>query len=78
MLFPEKLQEISEQLGSNLYILPYSIHEILVCPKMGNDIEELKEMVNEVNTMCVDKTERLSDSVYCYSRKSGIVDIAVE
>lgn len=45
---------------------------------MGNDIEELKEMVNEVNTMCVDKTERLSDSVYSYSRKSGIVDIAVE
>lgn len=78
MLFPKKLQEISEQLGSDLYILPSSIHEILVCPKMGNDLEELKEMVNEVNTTCVDKTERLSDSVYCYSRKSGSVDIAVE
>ena len=78
MLFPEKLQEISEQLGSDLYILPSSIHEILVCPKLGNDIEELKEMVNEVNTTCVDKTERLSDSIYCYSRKSGRVDIAVE
>lgn len=78
MLFPEKLQKISERLGSDLYILPSSIHEILVFPKQDNDIEELREMVREVNATCVDKLERLSDSVYCYSRMSGKIDIAVE
>lgn len=78
MLFPESLQHISDWLESDLYILPSSIHEILVCPKQGNDMKELKEMVKEINTTCVNKTEQLSDSVYYYSRKSGKVEIAVE
>lgn len=76
MLFPQVLKPIAEILGEDLYILPSSIHEILVLPKSGHMADELREMVAEVNYSEVTIEERLSDNVYCFSAKNGNVEIA--
>lgn len=78
ILFPEKLQIIAEKFGRDLYILPSSIHELLVLPKTTDSAKALREMVHEVNETCVEKIEQLSDNVYCYSRLTGRIEISVD
>jgi len=78
MLFPEELEKAAEKLGSDFYILPSSIHEILLMPCGFGTPEELKQIVCAVNRSEVPEELRLSDSVYCYSREEGCVCIAAE
>lgn len=57
--------EIRDELGSDFYVLPSSIHECLVMKDTGNiDYESLQAMVREVNATQVAPEERLSDCVY--------------
>lgn len=50
ILFPGELQKIAERLNNDLYILPSSIHEVLLLPVLEDaDLDFLKEMVHEVN-----------------------------
>ena len=66
------MEEIVETFGE-FYILPSSIHEVLIVPvKSGMDIETLENMVCEVNDTQVQLEERLSDHVYAYSLEDGI------
>lgn len=59
------------------YILPSSIHEVLLIPETDEiDIRMLKNMVIEVNETTVSKEEQLSNSVYYYSSTSGTITIA--
>ena len=78
ILFPDILKVISEFYGDDLYILPSSIHEILVLPKCSDNVEKLKITVREVNELCVEQKELLSNQVYLYQRNSGKVEIAAE
>lgn len=71
MLYENLLKDLSDRIGRNLYILPSSVHEILLVPAM--DVvsrEELSEMVREVNETLLPE-EVLSDHVYYFSRKTG-------
>jgi len=54
-----------------MYILPSSIHEVIILPKstMFNK-EELMAMVRDVNTEGVSKDEVLSYTVYEYDRNT--------
>lgn len=64
----EKLMdEVRDQLG-DFYILPSSIHELIVFPKDENTppLEELEGLVQEVNRTQVAEYEVLSDHVYSY------------
>lgn len=78
ILFPDILKVISEFYGDDLYILPSSIHEILVLPKYSDNVEKLIITVREVNELCVEQKELLSNQVYLYQRNSGKVEIAAE
>lgn len=78
MLFPEELKILSDKWQTDLYILPSSVHEILVLPAKNDDAAELKGMVCEVNETTLEKMDWLSDSVYYYSRESGKICIALE
>lgn len=75
------LKEISDTVNSDLYILPSSIHELIVIPTdiaytTDMSVNELKEMVSEVNTTTVDNEDVLTDTVYLYSRNTNEVTIA--
>lgn len=54
-------------LEEDFYILPSSVHEVIVMPKsMGNDVSDLVEMVSTINSTEVDERDRLTNSVYTF------------
>ena len=72
MLIPEILEKIGEKAGMDYYILPSSIHEVLISKDDGLLMaKELKEIVYKNNRMevVVKQEDVLSDNVYFYSRK---------
>lgn len=61
----------------NFYILPSSIHEVILVPdRRQRSAEELSCMVQEVNREQVDPEERLSDHAYYYDLEKGEIQIA--
>lgn len=76
MLYPGCLGEIGKQCAGDFYILPSSIHELLVMPDARGIAEsELLKMVQEVNENCVRPEEILSDHIYHYSNETQTVEI---
>lgn len=70
ILYPKVLQEFSELCGSDLYLLPSSVHEFIIVPQYEHiEKEELTKLVQEVNVTQVAADEVLSDHVYEYSKK---------
>ncbi len=77
ILYHKILDEFAEFLEYDFYILPSSVHEVLVVPKRKNlEVERLRKMVREVNETEVAREEILSDQVYFYSRKNHEFSIA--
>ena len=65
----ELLSKTAEELQSNFFILPSSIHEIILLLEESAPTEQmLKEMVEEINQTQVRVEEFLSDNIYYYSR----------
>lgn len=67
MLDTEALSELSKKLKTDLYILPSSIHEVIVVSTDMGTPESLSEMVREVNGSEVSEEEQLSDHVYHFN-----------
>lgn len=71
MLYPGILKKFADIKESNLYILPSSIHEVILLPENENvNSESLLEMVVEINRTQVEESEVLADSVYFYDRNT--------
>ncbi|MBQ6368879.1 MAG: hypothetical protein IJJ17_02260 [Parasporobacterium sp.] len=69
MLQYELLQDLSEELEDDLYIIPSSIHEVLLVPVHSRlSREEADAMVRDVNRNILGTEDILSDHVYLYSR----------
>lgn len=63
-LYPGILQEASRCLGESFFVLPSSIHEMILLPDNGEDAKELLQIVKEINHTQVAEEEVLTDSVY--------------
>jgi hypothetical protein len=67
LLNQETLDEITEKLGGDFFVLPSSVHEVLILPKSeGMEYHELENIVQNVNLEEVKQEDRLSDHVYQY------------
>ena len=66
MLYSHVLKQIAEILESNLYIIPSSIHEVLVIPWGTLAKSDINAMIQTVNANMILKEEILSDHVYIY------------
>lgn len=65
LLYSGVLESLSQ--GRNFFILPSSIHEVILLPDEGwGSGESLRRIVGEVNVTQVDPQEVLSDSLYYY------------
>ena len=69
------MKEVTTKMKTNqLYILPSSIHEVIILdatkPDTAGKTEELKAMVREVNATQVAPKDKLSDNVYFYNGKT--------
>ena len=65
--------------GKNLYILPSSIHELLILPEddsFPRSVEELLSMVKAVNSTEVAEDDFLADHVYYFDFERGISTLA--
>jgi len=72
--YPGVLEKADQLFPKGFYILPSSIHELLIVPKSPEiDPRELGEMVRAVNRTEVAKEEQLSDRVYEYDREAGMI-----
>ena len=78
MLYEDGLHDLAEKLGSDLYIMPSSIHEVIaVSTDLGNP-NELAAMVAEINMDQVALDERLSNQVYHYDKDLRKVTLATD
>lgn len=78
MLYDNVLDMFAAQFGQDVYILPSSIHEVILIPDSGDlDSERLEEMVYEVNHTQLDTEEILSDRIYKYDRRSRKIIFAL-
>lgn len=72
ILYPKVLEKVYEKLGENFYILPSSIHEVIVIPESKSPMRpQLDCMIQEVNETQVEEEEVLSSHAYYYSHKEG-------
>ena len=77
LAYPDFLQEASERIGGNFFILPSSIHELLFLKDTGDITrQELTSMVRSVNAAEVSPAEQLSDNVYHYDGKARVFELA--
>lgn len=76
MLRTDLLEKFAEWGDCDLYILPSSIHEVLLLRDDEIPVDELRRMVRSVNRGVVDEMDRLSDEVYHYQIGSGKLEIA--
>lgn len=75
ILYPDVLSNFAKEKNSDLFILPSSIHEVILLPDSeGTSKETLLEMVSEINRTQVEEGEVLADSVYYYRRKDNRIE----
>lgn len=75
--YPEFMDQASEKVGGDFYVLPSSVHEVLIVPDRGErSCAELESMVRDVNATQVEVEDRLSDKVYHYDSKEHIFELA--
>lgn len=67
---PEVLNKLEQLFPEGFYVLPSSVHEVLIVPDNGEmELKMLGEMVREVNKNEVERQEVLSDRVYSYDKE---------
>lgn len=67
MRYPDFREKIRGMIRGDFYILPSSIHEVILVPEsFGLEPERMAEMVKEINQTGVAPEEVLSDSVYYF------------
>lgn len=71
------LKEFANSLKKDIYILPSSIHEVILIPHFtGVDVNKLKGIVVEANSKVVLEDEILSDHIYVYSHSKDEISIS--
>ena len=78
MLYEDKLHSLAEKVGTDLYILPSSVHEVIAVSVEMGEPEELARMVAEINMDQVDLSERLSNQVYHYDKDLRKITLATD
>lgn len=74
MAFKEKMSQFAKLLGGDYYILPSSIHELILLPQTGaEDFDSINTMIREINATEVAPDEILSDHAYLYSEKDEVL-----
>lgn len=77
LLYPELLKEIGAAFDSNFFILPSSIHELILMKDTGEmSASELQRMVMEVNGAEVAPEEVLSNQVFSYDYRENSLSMA--
>lgn len=76
IVYSDAVEELAMKYKADIYIIPSSVHELLLAPKFG-EIDEmfLLQMVWAVNRTQVSEEDFLSDNIYVFRHESGKFDI---
>ncbi len=67
LLYEGVLEKLARIYGKSFYVLPSSIHEVILLPDSGYEsAQELRDMIHEVNSTQLSPEEILSDKLYYY------------
>lgn len=76
LVFADELKAFANRINSSYYILPSSVHEVILVPVCKEfSIEYFRSMVREINSTQVDATEVLSDHIYFYEKEKGELSV---
>lgn len=79
ILYPHVLEKFAEIICSDLFILPSSVHDVILIPfneeSKRQDADALAEIVRNVNEHELSQEDFLSDHVYHYSRNTKSITI---
>ncbi|MCR4896050.1 MAG: DUF5688 family protein [Lachnospiraceae bacterium] len=76
ILYPDFLEDVAGRNEANLFVIPSSVHEVLLLPDRGNlSSEMLRDLIRSVNSTSVDPVEVLSDNLYYFDRSEKQVRI---
>ena len=69
--YPGVLREFAEEHDSDVYIIPSSIHEVILIEGTEWEKSKLNQMVMEVNAKELDPVEVLADHIYVFKREDN-------
>ena len=78
VLYSDRLKKISKDIQDDLYLIPSSIHEMMVLPATNVDPVGLRMMLLEANRVVLETGEVLSDQIYYYDRMQGNISLACQ
>ena len=68
------IDTINDYFGENdMYIIPSSIHEVILIPDIGKGENQLSNLVKHVNKFVVSRDEVLSSNIYKYNGKDKTI-----
>jgi len=77
VFYPDVMDKIAQAFDNDMIVLPSSIHEVILLPyDKSMQIQELKNMVEEINANQVAPQDRLTNQVYIYDKEEKQLMIA--
>ena len=74
ILYPGVLEQFARQINRSFYLIPSSIHEMLLLPDNDSySADDLSQMLSDVNSTQLPETEILSYNIYHYSMKDKAI-----
>lgn len=75
--YPGVLDQAAKRIGGSYFLLPSSIHEMLLLRDDGViQVDDLKRLVTEINARDVSPEECLADNVYRYDQREQVLENA--
>ena len=75
--YPDFMEQAREKLGADFYVLPSSVHEVILLRDDGTMSDrELSQMVRDVNANEVAPEDRLSDQAFHYDSEEKVFETA--
>jgi hypothetical protein len=79
LLYDKLLDNAAEGYGGSFYVIPSSVHEVILLPDSGKEsASELKMMIHDVNRTQLSPEEVLSDNLYYYDNTEKKLKIVCE
>lgn len=74
VLYKDALSDFEERLGEPFFIIPSSVHEMLLIPSSMNvAVKDLKGMLQDVNASIVPPNDILGSHIYYFDHDKGLV-----
>lgn len=78
LFLPNMQERLAEVVGGNYWVLPSSVHEVLIVPDRGEGAEQLAAMVRDINASEVPENEQFGNRVLYYDREKGSLTVAYD